>query len=33
MISPNDPKALYHASQILLRSRDGGETWEEIRPT
>jgi photosystem II stability/assembly factor-like uncharacterized protein len=32
MISPNDPKALYHASQILLRSRDGGETWEEISP-
>ncbi len=32
MISPNDPKALYHASQILLRSRDEGETWEEISP-
>jgi photosystem II stability/assembly factor-like uncharacterized protein len=32
MISPNDPKAVYHASQILLRSRDGGETWEEISP-
>ena len=32
MISPNDPKVLYHASQILLRSRDGGETWEEMSP-
>ena len=32
MFSPNDPKALYHASQILLRTRDGGETWEEISP-
>ena len=32
MVSPNDPKAVYHASQILLRSRDGGETWEEISP-
>jgi|KBSSwiStaDraftv2_1062776.scaffolds.fasta_scaffold02420_2 photosystem II stability/assembly factor-like uncharacterized protein len=32
LISPNDPKALYHASQILLRTRDGGETWEEISP-
>ena len=32
LISPNDPKALYHASQILLRSRDEGETWEEISP-
>jgi photosystem II stability/assembly factor-like uncharacterized protein len=31
-ISPNDPKVLYHASQILLRSRDAGETWEEISP-
>ncbi len=32
LISPNDPKVLYHASQKLLRSRDGGETWEEISP-
>ncbi|MEP6993040.1 MAG: glycosyl hydrolase [Acidobacteriota bacterium] len=31
-ISPNDPKVLYHASQILLRSRDGGGTWEEASP-
>jgi photosystem II stability/assembly factor-like uncharacterized protein len=31
-ISPNDPKVLYHASQILLRSRNGGETWEEASP-
>ncbi|HMF08337.1 MAG TPA: glycosyl hydrolase, partial [Thermoanaerobaculia bacterium] len=32
LISPNDPKVLYHASQIVLRSRDGGENWEEISP-
>jgi photosystem II stability/assembly factor-like uncharacterized protein len=32
LISPNDPKVLYHASQILLRSRDGGVTWEEMSP-
>ncbi len=32
LISPNDPKVLYHASQILLRSRNGGETWEEVSP-
>ena len=32
VISPNDPKVLYHAAQLLLRSRDGGETWEEISP-
>ncbi len=31
-ISPHDPKTLYHASQILLKSRDEGETWEEISP-
>ena len=32
LISPNDSKVLYHASQILLRSRNGGETWEEASP-
>jgi hypothetical protein len=32
LISPHDPKVLYHASQILLRTRDEGETWEEISP-
>jgi photosystem II stability/assembly factor-like uncharacterized protein len=32
LFSPNDPSALYHASQILLRTRDGGETWDEISP-
>jgi photosystem II stability/assembly factor-like uncharacterized protein len=32
LVSPNDPRVLYHASQILLRSRDGGETWEEMSP-
>jgi photosystem II stability/assembly factor-like uncharacterized protein len=32
LISPNDPKVLYHASQVLLRSPDGGETWEEMSP-
>ena len=31
-ISPNEPKRLYHASQILLVSRDEGETWEEMSP-
>jgi photosystem II stability/assembly factor-like uncharacterized protein len=32
VISPHDPNTLYHASQILLRSRDEGQTWEEISP-
>ena len=30
LISTHDPKTLYHASQVLLRSRDEGETWEVI---
>ncbi len=31
-LSPHDPSVLYHASQILLRTRDEGETWEEMSP-
>ena len=31
-ISPQDPSVLYHASQVLLRTRDDGETWEEMSP-
>jgi photosystem II stability/assembly factor-like uncharacterized protein len=32
VISPHDPNTLYHASQILLVSRDEGQTWQEISP-
>jgi len=32
LVSPNDPKVLYHAAQVLMRSRDDGETWEAISP-
>lgn len=32
MIDRHDPSILYHAAQKLLRSRDGGETWEESSP-
>ena len=32
VISPHDPKTLYHAAQILLKSRDEGQTWEEASP-
>ena len=32
MVSPHDPSVVYHASQILMRSRDGGEHWEEMSP-
>ena len=32
VISPHDPNVLYHASQVLLRSRDEGQSWEEASP-
>lgn len=31
-ISPHDPNLVYHASQTLQRSRDGGQSWEVISP-
>ncbi len=32
LISPHDPNTLYHAAQVLLESRDEGQTWKEISP-
>jgi photosystem II stability/assembly factor-like uncharacterized protein len=32
LVSSHEPHVLYHAAQVLLRSPDGGETWEEISP-
>jgi len=32
VISPHDPNTLYHAAQMLLRSRDDGQSWQEISP-
>ena len=32
VISPHDPNTIYHGAQVLLRSRDEGQTWEEISP-
>ncbi|HYR46253.1 MAG TPA: glycosyl hydrolase, partial [Thermoanaerobaculia bacterium] len=32
VISPHEPSTLYHAAQILLRSRDEGQSWQEISP-
>ena len=32
LISPHDPNVLYHAAQVLLRSRNEGQSWEEISP-
>jgi photosystem II stability/assembly factor-like uncharacterized protein len=31
-ISPHDPNTLYHASQVLLKSTDEGQTWTAISP-
>jgi hypothetical protein len=31
-LSPQDPKTLYTGAQRLLRSRDRGDTWEEMSP-
>jgi photosystem II stability/assembly factor-like uncharacterized protein len=32
LISPNDPKTIYHAANVLFRTRDGGKTWDKISP-
>lgn len=32
VVSPHDPNTVYHASQFLHRTRDGGRTWETISP-
>ncbi len=31
-VSPHDPSVVYHASQYVHRSRDGGHSWETISP-
>jgi photosystem II stability/assembly factor-like uncharacterized protein len=31
-VSPHDPTVVYHASQRVHRTRDGGMTWETISP-
>lgn len=30
MISAHDPKSVYHCSQFVNRTRDGGQTWERV---
>jgi photosystem II stability/assembly factor-like uncharacterized protein len=32
VFSPNDPKTLYAASQVLFKSTDGGQSWTVISP-
>lgn len=31
-ISPHDPNAVYYGAQYVLRTTDGGATWEKISP-
>jgi hypothetical protein len=31
-LSPHDPRVLYHASQVLHRSTDEGQSWTVISP-
>jgi photosystem II stability/assembly factor-like uncharacterized protein len=31
-ISPHDPATVYHAGNVLFRTRDGGQTWAAISP-
>jgi photosystem II stability/assembly factor-like uncharacterized protein len=31
-VSPHDPNTVYHGSQYVHRTTDGGMTWEEISP-
>ena len=31
-VSPHDPKAVYHAANVLFRSEDGGQSWKAISP-
>jgi len=32
LISPHDPKVVYHAAERLFRTEDGGQSWSAISP-
>jgi photosystem II stability/assembly factor-like uncharacterized protein len=32
VISPRDPHEVYFANQILFRTKDGGQSWQELSP-
>src|SRR5262249_38848161 len=32
LISPHDPKVVYHGANVLFRTTDGGKTWQKISP-
>jgi photosystem II stability/assembly factor-like uncharacterized protein len=32
LVSPHDPRIVYHGSNVLFRTTDGGQQWEPISP-
>ncbi len=32
LISPHDPKTVYHAGEVIFKTRDGGQNWTIISP-
>jgi photosystem II stability/assembly factor-like uncharacterized protein len=32
VVSPHDPKVIYHAANVLFRTADGGQSWTAISP-
>ena len=32
LVSPHDPKVVYHGANVLFRTEDGGQTWKAISP-
>jgi photosystem II stability/assembly factor-like uncharacterized protein len=32
VVSPHDPKVIYHAANVLFRTEDGGQSWTPISP-
>ena len=32
VVSPHDPKVVYHGANVLFRTRDGGQSWTAISP-
>jgi len=32
VVSPHDPKVVYHGGNVLFRTRDGGQSWTVISP-
>ena len=32
LVSPHDPKTVYHGGEVIFKTRDGGQTWSVISP-